>query len=124
MERCGFRTYDVGLQFAGVTPGTIRAIKCLAQFGFVTAAGGASSTYTPPMSKAASAADARVTRAREVLNVGEDATLAEIQRAYHKLALTCHPDANHGPDAERRFAEIVDAHRTLRDAMKAAATTV
>ena len=41
----------------------------------------------------------------EVLGVGRDATVQDIQRAYRKLARTYHPDVNKDPAAERRFQE-------------------
>ena len=56
----------------------------------------------------------------QVLGVPKNASAADIKKAYRKLAQQYHPDANPGPDAERRFAEIGEAHRTLRDAIREA----
>jgi curved DNA-binding protein len=51
----------------------------------------------------------------EVLGVARDATSAEIQRTYRKLARTYHPDINKDPAAEERFKEISEAYDVLSD---------
>ncbi len=55
-----------------------------------------------------------VDAARKRLGLGEEASLAEIKRAYRELAVRCHPDRN--PDIHRsaeRFGEIVSSYETL-----------
>ena len=55
----------------------------------------------------------------EILGVGRDADVAELKRAYRKLALELHPDRN--PDdkeAEARFKEASEAYQVLSDAEK------
>ena len=55
----------------------------------------------------------------EVLGVSRDADVAELKRAYRKLALELHPDRN--PDdreAEARFKEASEAYQVLSDAEK------
>jgi len=55
----------------------------------------------------------------EILGVGRDADVAELKRAYRKLALELHPDRN--PDdkeSEARFKEASEAYQVLSDAEK------
>ena len=55
-----------------------------------------------------------------LLDVPEDASDAEIKRAYRALAKKYHPDLN--PDAEPgRFARVSEAHEVLSDGSKRAA---
>ena len=55
----------------------------------------------------------------EVLGVGKDATMADIKKAYRKLAKTNHPDLHPGDAAaERRFKEISRAQAVLGDKTK------
>ena len=42
----------------------------------------------------------------EILGVPANATPEEIQKAYHRLALTHHPDVRKAPDAEERMKDI------------------
>jgi molecular chaperone DnaJ len=54
-----------------------------------------------------------------VLGVSETATVAEIKKAYRRLAKEYHPDRNPGnPQAAERFKEINEAHDVLSDADK------
>ncbi|MFB3854249.1 MAG: DnaJ C-terminal domain-containing protein [Vicinamibacterales bacterium] len=51
-----------------------------------------------------------------VLGLDDRATLADIKRAYRRLARRYHPDINPGdPAAERRFRQIMLAYETLSD---------
>jgi DnaJ-class molecular chaperone len=51
-----------------------------------------------------------------ILNVKEDATQAEIKKAYRKLALQYHPDKNPGDKkAEEKFKKISEAYYALGD---------
>jgi DnaJ-class molecular chaperone len=55
----------------------------------------------------------------KILSVGRDASAADIQKAYRKLARKYHPDVN--PDdatAKRKFQEIQRAYDVLNDAEK------
>ncbi len=50
----------------------------------------------------------------ETLRIRRDATPAEVQRAYRRLAKRYHPDLNSGdPAAEERFKRILEAYQTL-----------
>ncbi|MEY8442044.1 molecular chaperone DnaJ [Lactobacillaceae bacterium 24-114] len=56
----------------------------------------------------------------DILGVKKDASEAEINRAYRKLAAKYHPDINHEPGAEEKFKKINEAHEVLSDQQKRA----
>jgi len=55
-----------------------------------------------------------------VLGVAKNASQAEIQRAYRKLARKYHPDINKTPGAEDKFKDIGEAYEVLKDPDKRA----
>jgi curved DNA-binding protein len=54
----------------------------------------------------------------KTLGVAKEASAAEIQRAYRKLARQFHPDVNKDPGAEARFKDIGEAYEVLKDQEK------
>lgn len=57
----------------------------------------------------------------EILNISPNATLKEIKKAYHNLALDCHPDRvieEQKLEAEAKFKEVVEAYYVLSDPEK------
>ncbi|MGB7159261.1 MAG: DnaJ domain-containing protein [Tepidisphaeraceae bacterium] len=128
VTRCGFRAFEVGLEFVGMKPAIARALKNLAEFGFV-ANPGVTGRHVPgdvnsgPQiggngpAKPVTAGQMKRERACQVLQVGRDASAEEIRVAYRKLVLRYHPDVNSEPNADQQFADIVEAYRMLRDAM-------
>ena len=54
----------------------------------------------------------------ETLEVNDNATAAEIKKAYRKLARKYHPDVNKDKDAEEKFKEINAAYEVLSDTTK------
>jgi molecular chaperone DnaJ len=58
----------------------------------------------------------------EVLGVARTADLAEVKKAFRRLARDCHPDVNpKDPGAEARFKECAEAWEVLSDPEKRAA---
>lgn len=56
-----------------------------------------------------------------MLGVGNNATAAEIKKAYYRLAKKYHPDTNKEPTAKQIFAEVQSAYELLTDEQKRAA---
>ncbi|MGB3291164.1 MAG: DnaJ C-terminal domain-containing protein [Burkholderiaceae bacterium] len=57
----------------------------------------------------------------QVLGLGRDATLADIKKAYRKLAHQYHPDVSKEAGAEDKFKQVAEAYATLKDPEKRAA---
>lgn len=51
-----------------------------------------------------------------ILGVSQDASPAEIKRAYRRLAMRWHPDRNSSPEATERFKQIGAAYEVLQEA--------
>ena len=52
----------------------------------------------------------------EILRVSPDATGPELKKAFHRLALECHPDSDpSNPWAENEFKELSSAYDLLSD---------
>ncbi|CCI81050.1 molecular chaperone DnaJ [Lactobacillus hominis] len=56
----------------------------------------------------------------EVLGVDKNASDADINKAYRKLAKKYHPDLNHEPGAEEKYKEVNEAYEVLHDKQKRA----
>ena len=54
----------------------------------------------------------------ETLEIDDNATAAEIKKAYRSLAKKYHPDINKSPEAEDKFKEINAAYEVLSDEQK------
>lgn len=57
----------------------------------------------------------------DILGVAEDASDADIKRAYRKLARKYHPDVSDEVDAQEKFKEVGEAYEVLKDPEKRAA---
>jgi hypothetical protein len=56
----------------------------------------------------------------ELLAVNQDATLTELKKAYHRLALLYHPDRNPRPEAAHEFQKVTEAYELLCDGPRVA----
>jgi DnaJ family protein C protein 9 len=54
----------------------------------------------------------------EVFNVDSTASSSAIKKAYHRLALKCHPDKNPDPEATKAFQALSGAYEVLSDEVK------
>lgn len=54
----------------------------------------------------------------KILGVSKNASAAEVQRAFRKLARKYHPDVNKDKDAEEKFKELNEACEVLKDPEK------
>ncbi|XP_023852470.1 dnaJ homolog subfamily B member 9 [Salvelinus sp. IW2-2015] len=54
----------------------------------------------------------------EVLGLPQSATDRQVKKAFHKLAMTYHPDRNKSPNAEKIFREIAEAYEVLSNEEK------
>ncbi|MEJ2130782.1 MAG: DnaJ domain-containing protein, partial [Gammaproteobacteria bacterium] len=57
----------------------------------------------------------------KILGVADDASEADVKRAYRKLARKYHPDVSDEPDAQAKFQEVGEAYEVLKDPEKRAA---
>jgi curved DNA-binding protein len=57
----------------------------------------------------------------QILGIARDAPVAEIKKAFRKLARKYHPDVSKEPDADARMKEINEAYTVLSDIEKRAA---
>lgn len=111
------RAYEIGLHFINVTPKLTAALDSIAHFGFIgpdtSTANGATTNST--RSRQRVRASVELPDYYQVLEVGHSASHQEIREAFHKLALTCHPDVNKDPESQQRFVQIKEAYEVLRD---------
>ena len=54
----------------------------------------------------------------DILGVAQDASAADIKKAYHRLVRQYHPDISKDPDADKKTSEINQAYNTLKDPEK------
>lgn len=55
----------------------------------------------------------------KILGIDEDASQAEVKKAYRAMARKLHPDANQDdPDASKKFLELKEAFDVLSDPLK------
>ena len=51
----------------------------------------------------------------DVMGLKEDASAADIKKAYRRLARKYHPDVSKEPDAEEKFKQLGEAHEVLKE---------
>lgn len=117
--------WQVGVEFINVKPGVAAALTQLAKYGFInTSQAGVAASAAPdgssgcecrPRPQPPVRALVEIEDLYAVLGVPRTAGDAEIRAAYHKLARTHHPDVNHSPGSEERFALISKSWSVLRN---------
>lgn len=132
VQRRGFRSHEIGLAFVDLKPGLAAVLEGFARFGFIAPSAGnaGQAAATPPWAaeqpgQAPPVSDKsrkRVLRAilevpnpYEQLEVAPTATDEDIKAAYRRIARSCHPDVNQGPEAAARFIACTQAYELLVD---------
>jgi curved DNA-binding protein CbpA len=77
-------------------------------------------TYQLEDRRSATIKQSEATDFYERLGLGKNATLDEIQKAYHALAAKTHPDLHPGEDTKAAFKNFTEAYAVLRDPVKRA----
>ncbi len=54
----------------------------------------------------------------KTLGVKQDATAADIKKAYRKLARQYHPDINTSADSSKKFKEVNEANEVLSESVR------
>jgi len=126
--RTGFREYEIGVSFLGITPSLGKALGCFARFGYVDLTANASEAPSEPQTKPepqpkqkklqdTPAASATLTDADPyvALGVPSDASDDAIHQAYRQLARQYHPDVSPGQNTVDRFKKITESYKILKD---------
>jgi hypothetical protein len=121
------KKHEIGIEFVAITEPMRQAVELLAQFGFIDPAAASASTggtsggggrrwrSTQQKARRSVRVDFDLPNYYQMLGVEPDAEIAEIKKAYRKLARLCHPDvAADGGDPER-FTQITEAVAVLSD---------
>jgi hypothetical protein len=102
---------DVAVRFDGISPRLMAALEHLGRFGFIPwEAGEDAGGQTNGASRRPLLPDYY-----GVLGVGNEASAADIRKAYYRLAHQHHPDVAKGAGAALTFQSIAEAYRVLRD---------
>lgn len=103
VEPLGFRRYQLGLEFVGLTVWQRRTLSVWTQASVSTEA------------KKSDTAES-IVDPHEILGVSLDAPPETIREAFRKMALRYHPDATHSGDTARQFQAAHHAYKVLMEA--------
>jgi hypothetical protein len=111
LRRCGFKQFDLGVEFTQLKPGQGTRLESLARFGF------ASAPQAPPHGERRRRVRVSTSLVNfyQVLGVERTASSQSIRAAFHHRAMLYHPDRNRNGDAARQFQQIHDAWAVLKD---------
>jgi hypothetical protein len=102
----GFRRFELGLEFVGLSVQEQGVLRVLARIG-------PHATHAAPRKPRASEGGRDH---YQVLGVSSDATPAQIRHAYLALARKYHPDASQRGETARLFQRVHEAYSVLKDA--------
>lgn len=124
--RTGFRQFEIGVVFLGVTPSLAKALECFARFGYVDLTASASEASSQPspapepkhekqQDTPATPATSTGTELYTALGIPSDASADAIHQAFRQLARQYHPDVCTDQNAVDRFKEINESYKILKD---------
>lgn len=116
-KRVGLRGWEIGLAFMALSPGAIKLLGTLAEYGFITdeaRAEAARSNRRP----APTDPDEVYQPLYDHLGLQPGATLAELKTAFHRVARACHPDVCDDPAKHVTFQRASEAYHALSDRLR------
>lgn len=113
-RKCGWKSWEIGLQFRGVYEELAKQLTQLAMTGSTQAVQEDYAKRGTPTSPEIEAS-IEIDDLYEILQVARKASTEQVIVAYRALARKYHPDFNPATDAAVAFTRITKAYRVLKD---------